>query len=265
MTAITPEELVALAELEKAATAGEWLACRHDDGGCQCGLVWSISLDAVVAHCSVQEDMPSPTLEKRKANAALTAALRNAAPRLLERIAELEAQSDEKDRKLESSRTAYAGERAEKESALAKLRMVSAGIDDVWRWLGDGLDEPGSLSCPIVMSADTLREMVERTNKVVSTNPAKCEIEVWSDGHAHAYSPTSSVRRLEDRVTELEELVGAATELDFGAFKALKYSAGPGWTVWTRTNMNVATCSEDLSMTRDAAIAEARRLAKEGT
>ena len=43
-----------------------------------------------------------------------------------------------------------------------KLRMLHAGVDDVWFWQGDGQDHPESLSCPVVMSADTLRAMLAR-------------------------------------------------------------------------------------------------------
>lgn len=38
-----------------------------------------------------------------------------------------------------------------------KLRVMSAGPDDVWKWQAEGND-PRSLSCPVVMSADTFRE-----------------------------------------------------------------------------------------------------------
>lgn len=54
---------------------------------------------------------------------------------------------------------------AELETAERKLAVVAAGPDVVWRWQGDGLDHPESLSCPVVMSAETLRAILgERTS-----------------------------------------------------------------------------------------------------
>lgn len=50
--------------------------------------------------------------------------------------------------------------RAALDVANARLRVVSAGVEDVWMWTGDGQDHPESLSCPVVMSAVTLRAFV---------------------------------------------------------------------------------------------------------
>lgn len=40
------------------------------------------------------------------------------------------------------------------------LEVVKTGIDDVWFWQDDGYDHPKSLSCPVVMHAETVREFV---------------------------------------------------------------------------------------------------------
>lgn len=54
----------------------------------------------------------------------------------------------------------------ERERALrAELAAVKTDVDGVWLWQGDGRDHPESLSCPVVMSADTLREMVDARAK----------------------------------------------------------------------------------------------------
>lgn len=45
----------------------------------------------------------------------------------------------------------------ERDQARAAVRLVNAGPGDVWYWQGDGADYPESLSCPVVMSAATLR------------------------------------------------------------------------------------------------------------
>lgn len=42
----------------------------------------------------------------------------------------------------------------------ADLAVVATETEGVWRWQGDGGDFPESLSCPVVMSAETLRELL---------------------------------------------------------------------------------------------------------
>lgn len=53
-----------------------------------------------------------------------------------------------------------------------RLRIVHTSAEGVWRWMGDGSDQPESLTCPVVMSCETLREMV----KQISDLKAKCGI-----------------------------------------------------------------------------------------
>ena len=50
-------------------------------------------------------------------------------------------------------------------AAEAALSLVKTSIHNVWRWQGDGYDEIDSLVCPVVMSADTCREIVGRREK----------------------------------------------------------------------------------------------------
>lgn len=45
-----------------------------------------------------------------------------------------------------------------------QLGTVNAGAEDVWRWQGEG-DDPASLTCPVVMSAETLRALLARVEK----------------------------------------------------------------------------------------------------
>lgn len=44
--------------------------------------------------------------------------------------------------------------------ANANLRMVEMEPGLAWRWQGDGHDDPASLSCPVIMTAETLRGFV---------------------------------------------------------------------------------------------------------
>lgn len=45
------------------------------------------------------------------------------------------------------------------------LRLVKTSMDHVWFWMGDGTDEPGSLTCPVVMSADALLDLLKKAGE----------------------------------------------------------------------------------------------------
>jgi hypothetical protein len=72
----------------------------------------------------------------------------------VDRVAQLELKvrqiSEEYKRELEAHR-----------KSRAELAMVSTSFENVWRWQGDKGDHPESLSCPVVMSADTVRALVD--------------------------------------------------------------------------------------------------------
>lgn len=53
----------------------------------------------------------------------------------------------------------------ERDQARRERGVAYMGIDGVWRWQGDGSDAPKSLACPVVMRADTLREMLARAER----------------------------------------------------------------------------------------------------
>lgn len=47
----------------------------------------------------------------------------------------------------------------------ARLRLLLEGHEgDYWAWQGDGFDYPESLTCPVIMSANTLRELLKKAN-----------------------------------------------------------------------------------------------------
>lgn len=54
---------------------------------------------------------------------------------------------------------------AERAEALRKLSLVATELEDVWRWEVDGDNHPASLSCPVIMSADTLRDLLGERGK----------------------------------------------------------------------------------------------------
>lgn len=78
---------------------------------------------------------------------------------------DLLARAERAEQKVKALGDAYRGDLAKLEEARARLGLVSACVDDVWRWQGDGCDHPESLSCPVVMSANKLRAILRRTER----------------------------------------------------------------------------------------------------
>lgn len=65
------EELLTIAG---KATQGEWRACGHDRGGCQCGMVWSIDEDFPMVDCKINDEMIGKTsIETAKNNSMFVA------------------------------------------------------------------------------------------------------------------------------------------------------------------------------------------------
>jgi hypothetical protein len=58
----------------------------------------------------------------------------------------------------------------------ARIACGVAAAEDVWFWQG-GFDRPESLSCPVVMSADTLRSFVARVAEVATLRARVSELE----------------------------------------------------------------------------------------
>lgn len=58
---------------------------------------------------------------------------------------------------------------AELIEARRQLAAVHAGVEKVWRWQGDGSDYLESLACPVVMTADTLRDLMARVERAEQT------------------------------------------------------------------------------------------------
>ncbi len=82
----------------------------------------------------------------------------------IKRVADREkARADELERKKANVIADWKRMEGERDRALAAVRAATAKRDDVWFWQGQG-DHPESLSCPVVMSADTLREMLARAD-----------------------------------------------------------------------------------------------------
>ena len=87
-------DITRLNELHAATTQGDWQRCRANGGTCQCGLVWSSELDAVVANCGsdplVADEVPKITDEEMVANSYWIAESHNEWPAIAARLALLE-------------------------------------------------------------------------------------------------------------------------------------------------------------------------------
>jgi hypothetical protein len=87
-------DITRLSELHAATTQGDWQRCRANAGTCQCGLVWSSEVDAVVANCGsdplVADEVPKITDEQMVSNSDWIAESHNAWPAIAARLALLE-------------------------------------------------------------------------------------------------------------------------------------------------------------------------------
>lgn len=81
-----------------------------------------------------------------------------------------------------------------------QLAVVRTDSDGVWRWLGDGNDDPESLACPVVMSPATLRSML--------TDRAKAEL----DANAVVLAARSLLESLDDYVATVDREVAEVLE-----------------------------------------------------
>lgn len=84
-----PLDLPALDKLHASATAGEWLPCGDDRGGCICGKIYHRERELQIVH-PYDEDLPHPQGEEAKANALWIASIHNAFPALSARLKLLE-------------------------------------------------------------------------------------------------------------------------------------------------------------------------------
>ena len=110
----------------------------------------------------------------------------------------------------------------------------------------------------------TLDELVE-VQRVYEARIAACAHD-FTDTSLHAVGPVCAVcgvmesAWLRRRVHELETLMSAATRFEFGRFRAVLYSAGPGWRVRKMPGDYDVVSSLVEDMTQEQAIAEAQRL-----
>lgn len=107
----------------------------------------------------------------------------------------------------------------EAQAELAALRAATR--KDVWYWQNDGEDNPDSLICPVVMQADTLRELLCRTEeqrKALAAFPKMFEVlvkiekwfgifpetgQTWEDGSPVSYVAARGSNGERDYVREL--------------------------------------------------------------
>lgn len=79
------------------------------------------------------------------------------------------AERDEARCERDAVRAEWAAEKAAKERALYELSLVRTNVENVWRWRNGEENWPESLSCPVVMSPDTLRELLRERDEARAT------------------------------------------------------------------------------------------------
>lgn len=87
-----------------------------------------------------------------------------------------------------------------RKEAEAAVSMAHASVEGVWLWQGDGNDKPESLACPVVMSADTLRELVAKSNPE-TLKKLQQQVESWQQDFS------KMERKHEEQLREASELI----------------------------------------------------------
>lgn len=84
MSDVNSDELDRLQAMCDAATPGPWRECRADDGGCICGMVYSLPCDAHIATAEgIHNEEKSVPTEVQQKNATFIAESRTALPSLI--------------------------------------------------------------------------------------------------------------------------------------------------------------------------------------
>jgi hypothetical protein len=102
---------------------------------------------------------------------------------LLAAIGAAERRATEADRKWHLVSEELKAEIATTQSLRAKLTMVATKIDNVWMWQGDGGNAADSLSCPVIMDAETAHALERRALAAESLLGAASEFRFWGNGH----------------------------------------------------------------------------------
>lgn len=112
-----------------------------------------------------------------------------------------------------------------------KLGLIYSPADAVWRWVGDGQDHPESMlsDLPVVMSAETLREMLAKTGREVESSAvlwahlvsahAACirpdlPLNLLIEIHEHEHNGPCTIRNHphDDRSFTMTKLIGVLSE-----------------------------------------------------
>ena len=158
---LTADELVVIRDRAAAATEGPWLQGEH------VGEPRALCAASRPLVSLLGLDVDGMAIVESAADATFIAHAREDVPRLIAHaLAVGQVAVDlaaERDRLRAKVDVAFGEVKAglERERVLrGQLALVATDTDGVWRWQGDGGNEPESLTCPVVMSADTLRSFV---------------------------------------------------------------------------------------------------------
>jgi len=99
--------------------------------------------------------------------------------------------------KFEALRDSYVKDLLLQNAKLKTIKLVNFNGDECWLWQGDFYDNPNSLTCPVVMSAEMLRELLndkdpERLKKLERINEINYENQ---KSLTHYYSKPGNCRK----------------------------------------------------------------------
>jgi hypothetical protein len=202
-------DLDAIEARANAATPGPWFYDSYSTVHAKCMLAAYEAAEtdeecyaANPAVCSVPAYAGDTAGGRHVDNAKFVAAAREDVPALVAEVRRLLAKKDELGRELAAA--------LERERLLrAGLAVVATDVDGVWRWQGDGYDHPESLSCPVVMSASTLRGLLGPRVECESRPSIAGLAEKWAEDaedicmtHENLVAEVRRLRRLVDEAAE---------------------------------------------------------------
>jgi hypothetical protein len=144
-------DLDALMVLSTKGSAPPWSLRR--DCGCGEGDACEVVSRQYPIHASAARDREQIAAADYRNDAELIVEARNALPALVSEVLRLRWRLDTINEELRRAAQ-------EAETAKSNVKTAHASRGDIWFWAGDGHDDPGTLSCPVVMSADTLRAIL---------------------------------------------------------------------------------------------------------
>lgn len=173
-----------------------------------------------------------PRLDPEQRQAIATVAAGRYPWRDIERLGEAIEQAEyERDAAIaakEALAREHEGALAELHDAKLKLSTVATDVECVWLWQGDGHDQPESLSCSVVMLADTMRRIIaakEAAERHLHRERKRCQFDYEQAEKARAERDRLSAELADEKVAAAAHLNAAISLGDTATRTAAELSA----------------------------------------